>query len=153
MTLGFRPTPNRWPAAIIALATVFVTGLAASLYWGITRSSRVTDPAYYSRGLTYNSELRACRTGEQRWRLAVSRAGRELVLHLSNSGGEPVTGATAAVTLLAADGTPAEEIPLSSDKPGEYRGSLPAVPVGGQKAWAELRVGDTVLRRTLLLMP
>ena len=153
MNLGFRPTPNPWPAAIIALAAVFVTGLGASLYWGITRSSRVTDPAYYSRGLTYDSELRARRAGEQRWQLAVSQINAELVLRLSTHGGEPVIGATVTMTLLGADGAPVEEIPLASGKSGEYRGSLPAVPAGGQKAWAELRLGDTVLRRTLLLMP
>ena len=36
---------NPWPAAVVALAVVFLAGLGFSLYWGITRTSQVSDPA------------------------------------------------------------------------------------------------------------
>jgi hypothetical protein len=147
------PEPNRWPAAVIALAVVFLIGLTASLYWGITRASRVTDPAYYSRGVTYNSELRARQTAERLWRLSVSQTGNVLVLRLTGDGGAPVLGAAGTVTLLAADGTPERELTLSPGESGEYRTPLAVLPAAGQKAWAELRLGDNLLRRSLLLVP
>ena len=145
--------PNRWPATIIALAVVFLTALGGSLYWGITRASRVSDPVYYTRGLDYGGQLQA-EQATRDWFLKIGKDGSELTLRLTDGAGTPLGDLRGTLTVQAPDGTAANLLDLApGQSPGVYRVSLPTLPSGGAKAVVELRRDGAVLRRSLLLVP
>ncbi|HSH68818.1 MAG TPA: FixH family protein [Deferrisomatales bacterium] len=145
--------PNRWPASIIALAAVFLAALGGSLYWGITRVSRVSDRAYYTRGLDYGGEVQA-EQATRDWVLAIGKDGSELALHLTDGAGAPLVGLEGTLTMLAPDGADASRHELAPGQdPGVYRVALPALPAGGVRATVAIRRDGAVLHRSLLLVP
>ena len=148
-----RPRGNPWPTAVAALAVVFLVGLGFSLYWGITRTSGVSDPAYYARGRGYGEQMQAEFAGRE-WRLEVERRRDELALRVTGPDGRPLPDLRGSLTVLAADGTEGSRHALEPGAvPGEYRTPWPPLPPGGARAVAVLESDGAALRRTLLLNP
>jgi len=145
-------TRNLWPQLIVILVGSFLVLGGWSFYRAARGASAVTDANYYSHGLRYNQTLlernAAASLG---WQTAVTLAGRDLQVVLTDRTQRPVTAASGMLTLQDGSRGDALRLALREETGGIYRGALPYHLRGECTAQLDFEQSGARLSRRLLL--
>jgi nitrogen fixation protein FixH len=148
-------TRNFWPLLIFTLVGGFLILGGWSFYRAARGTSAVTDADYYSHGLRYNQTLlehnAAAALG---WQTAVTLAGRDLQVVLTDYAQRPVTAASG--RLILQDGSRGDDLRLAlrEETGGVYRGDLPPHLHGEFTAQLDFeQSGVRFSRRLLVALP
>jgi len=140
------------PLLIVLTIFCFVLFLTWAGRQAATRGSAIADPAYYSKGLRYNTtqvEKRAASV--LGWRLQVQRVGDSLLLQLVDSRQQPVGGGEALLEVYRKSADAPLTFALAETQPGRYRFKLPADLQGEYRARFDFHKDGARLNRQLLL--
>jgi nitrogen fixation protein FixH len=149
------PRPRHFPWLIVLLGAGFTVLSAWSFYRAAQGTSAVTDADYYSHGLRYNQTLLEQRAADSLgWQVAVTYAGNDLLVTLSDGGRQPVSGARGTLTLFRVESSRPQQLLLQESAPGRYQALLPAELTGELTAEIAFeRAGARLQRRLLLALP
>jgi len=149
MTTSKRPVA---PLLITLAIGCFVLFLTWAGRQAATRGSEISDPAYYSKGLRYNTtqvEKRAASV--LGWQLQVRRVAGDLLLELRDGDQRPVSGGEAQLQLFRKSASAPLEFELAEIAPGTYRFILPEQLHGEYRARFDFHKDGARLGRQLLL--
>ena len=145
---------NTWLLLIFAIALSF----SAITFWSIYRASSgvssVTDPAYYSHGLKYNStSIESLAAETMGWQVESILTGGRLNIRLHDAAGAAISGASGEITFtpVTPNQTTSQTTTLHEEKRGSYSTALPPQLPRTTYANIVIRKGKTAIRRRLLL--
>ncbi len=148
-----RPGRSPWAAGIALAGLLFVGALVATLVFGIRSASRVSDPAYYARGVHHGQRVQeALAARSLGWQVEASFAGGHLEVRLRDADNALVGGAQVQLVQLTAEGLPGPAVSLGEASPGTYRTEL-SLPPGPVSALLELHAEGATMTRPVLLVP
>ena len=148
-------TRNFWPVLIGILVGGFLILGSWSFYRAARGTSAVTDADYYSHGLRYNQTLLERKAAASLgWQAAVTLAGRDLQVVLTDHAQQPVTAARATLSLQDGNRGDALRLALREDAGGSYRVELPHQLHGEYTAQLDFeQAGARLSRRLLFALP
>lgn len=137
---------------IMVMIGGFILFLAWSAYQAAGLGSKVTDTAYYSKGLKYNTTQVEKRAAEVLgWQLETKLDGRSLAFYLTSREGEKVDQATGTLYLAIPDKAENIHLPLREIEDGIYQVTLDENIHGSIQARLEVERKGARLNRQLLL--
>jgi len=143
---------NFSPLLILLTIIGFIGFLAWSAFQAGELGSEVTDAAYYSKGLKYNTTQVEKRAAEVLgWKLETDMRERVLQMRLTDNRGEPVTGAMGTIYLAVPGAAENILLPLEEMGRGRYRVQLADSVKGAVQARLEIERHGARLNRQLLL--
>ncbi len=143
---------NIYPGLILLLLGSFLIFSSWSAFQAAGLGSSVTDTAYYSKGLKYNTTQVEKKAAEVLgWNVETRLDGRILEFLLTDSRGGMVNRATGSLYLAIPDAAENIRIPLDEISPGRYRLRLKKTITGTIQARLELEREGARLNRQLLL--
>jgi nitrogen fixation protein FixH len=112
-----------WPLLVVGLLGCFALLTVWAVREAVVKTSPVSDPSYYRRGVTHDQEIKARgRAAELGWTLDVATDGDQLRVRLRDGAGKPVVGARLELVLPPAGDPP---LLLAETEPGAYTAPLP----------------------------
>jgi nitrogen fixation protein FixH len=143
---------NIYPPMILLLIGSFLIFLSWSAYQAAGLGTRVTDAAYYSKGLKYNTTQVEKRAAEVLgWNLETRIDGRILEFYLTNNQGGEIDRATGSLYLAIPGAAENIYLPLEEVSTGLYRVGFDGSLSGTIQARLELERDGARLNRQLLL--
>ncbi len=143
---------NIYPALILLLLGSFLIFSSWSAFQAAGLGSKVTDTAYYSKGLKYNATQVEQRAAEVLgWNVETRLDGRALEFLLTDLKGGTVNGATGSLYLAIPEAAENIRIPLEEIASGRYGLHLDDNINGTIQARLELERQGARLNRQLLL--
>ncbi len=144
---------QRFAPLLIFLAVVgFIGFLAWSAFQAGELGTRVTDAAYYSKGLKYNATQVEKHAAEVLgWNLEVEMEAHALEFLLTDEQGAGVTGASGLLYLAVPGAAENIQLELEETGAGRYRARLNAGMKGSIQARLEIERQGARLNRQLLL--
>ncbi len=143
---------NIYPALILLLLGSFLLFSSWSAFQAAGLGSRVTDTAYYSKGLKYNTSQVEKRAAEVLgWNVETRLDGQIIEFLLTDSRGDTVDDATGSLYLAIPGAAENVRIPLDEIASGHYRVHLNDHINGTIQARLELERQGARLNRQLLL--
>ncbi len=143
---------NIYPGMILLLIGAFLVFLSWSAFQAAGLGTRVTDAAYYSKGLKYNTTQVEKRAAEVLgWNLETRLDGRILSFHLTDNRGGEVDRAVGSLYLAIPGSAENMYLPLEEVSAGRYRVSFDDDVSGTIQARLELERDGARLNRQLLL--
>ena len=137
---------------IMLLIGGFILFLVWSGFQAAGLGSKVTDAAYYSKGLKYNTTQVEKRAAEVLgWNLKTRLTGRTVKFHLTNSKGGDVDMAVGKLYLAIPDRAENIHLPLAEVTSGHYQVKLDENISGTIQARLEMERNGARLNRQLLL--
>jgi len=147
-----RKKKNIYPALILLLLGSFLVFSSWSAFQAAGLGSKVTDTAYYSKGLKYNATQIEKRAAEVLgWNVETRLDGRVLDFLLTDSRGGTVKDATGSLYMAIPGSAENIRIPLEEVASGRYRLQLNNNINGTIQARLELEREGARLNRQLLL--
>ena len=143
---------NIYPALILLLFGAFLIFSVWSAFQAAGLGSEVTDAAYYSKGLRYNTTMVEKRAASVLgWVLSTELVGRTLVFRLQDGEGAPVDRAIGSLYLAIPGAGENIHISLQEVAAGVYQVNLPDDFTGAIQTRLEFVREGARLNRQLLL--
>ncbi len=147
-------TNNPYVLLILLLLGSFVFFSLWSARQAATRGSRISDPAYYSKGLKYNHTQVEKRAAASRgWQLKTEVVKNQLCFRLFNKQHQSISRASGELTLFLGEKDQVLRLPTTETEPGTYLVKLPAGISGSVQARIEFNQQGVTLSRQLLVNP
>lgn len=143
---------NLYPPLLLLLISGFLLFSTWAAFQAAGLGSRVTDAAYYSKGLKYNSSQVEKRAAEiLGWQLETRLAADRLNFHLTDREGKGVDQANGSLYLAIPGKAENVHLPLQEITAGHYQVELAAGLTGAIQARLDLERGGARLNRQILL--
>lgn len=147
-------TPRRHIS--ILCITLLIGGFILFLTWAgrqaATHGSRVSDPAYYSKGLKYtHTQIEKQAAASQGWHLRTEVGPQQLSFTLLDTEEQPITLASGELTLYLSTQNKTLQLRAVEGEAGRYRFDLPEPLSGSLPARVEFsRQGSRISRQMLI---
>ena len=137
---------------IILLLGSFLLFSTWSARQAANNGSRISDPAYYSKGLKYtNTQVEKQAAASQGWQLATQVEENQLRFSLSDAQQNPIGQASGNLTLYLSAEKQLLHLLTREAQPGEYLVDLPSDLHGSHQARIEfVRAGARISRQLLV---
>lgn len=143
---------NPYPGLIILLLAVFIPFLIWAALRADSHGSRITDTAYYSKGLKYTHTQDEKQAAASRgWNLKTEILSQQLLFHLRDADTLPISGADGELTLYLAQQKELLHLTAVESAPGQYRFSLPDDIAGSLQARVEFSFQGARINRQILV--
>lgn len=119
-----KTTSCRWQLAILLMVATFLLGMGSSMFLSVQRGSRVTDPDYYQKGLSYDRTKSGARNPGLDWAMSASLSGKDLLVRVQDDKGAPVAGGK--LLFQTKNGKEKEVLTLVESAPGLFLAPWPA---------------------------
>jgi hypothetical protein len=140
----------------ILLITLLIGGFILFLTWAgrqaATHGSRISDPAYYSKGLKYtHTQVEKQAAASQGWHLRTEVGPGQLSFILLDITEQPIAQASGELTLYLSAQKKILQLHAVEDEAGRYRFDLPEPLSGSLPARVEFALQGSRISRQLLI--